>query len=291
VQAINLASRAVKPLAALFVFVSIAFASIVLPLSANAEPQGTPPCNPPQDLVRLSAPLKQVARKIASGEPITIVALGSSSTAGAGASSSTASYPSQLVADLKRRFPTHEITMINRGVNGEEVPDMLKRFDTAVIASKPDLLLWQLGTNSLIRDHAMEDPGASIREGLDKMRAIGGDVVLVDPQYVPKVLAKPQAAQMVDFIAATAKRENVGLFRRFDVMKRWVENDHLPFTTFVIADGLHLNDWGYHCMAKGIAMAITEAATRPVLSATVNTARPAVAAKMIAPVQRLDWAD
>ncbi len=98
---------------------------------------------------------------------------------------------------------------------------MLKRFDTAVIANKPDLLLWQLGTNSLIRDHALGARGASIREGLNKVRAIGADVVLIDPQYAPKVIAKPQAAQMVEFISATAKQENVALFRRFEVMKQW----------------------------------------------------------------------
>jgi acyl-CoA thioesterase-1 len=275
VQATDLACRAIRPLAAFVIF-----ASVALPLSARAEPAGTPPCNPPQDMVRLSAPLKQVARKLATGEPVTIVALGSSSTAGAGASSSLNSYPSQLALELAKEFPKHTINVINRGVNGEEVPDMLKRFDSAVVASKPDLLLWQMGTNSLMRDHALNDRGASIREGLDKMRAIGGDVVLVDPQYVPAVLAKPHAAKMVDFIALTAKSENIGLFRRFDIMKRWVENDHLAFDSFVIADGLHMNDWGYHCMAKGLAMAITEAATRPVISAKAMTTSAGASARM-----------
>ena len=56
--------------------------------------------------------------------------------------------------------------MINRGVGGEEIGDMLKRFDNAVIAAKPDLVLWQLGTNSVIRDHPLDDHGASIRAGL-----------------------------------------------------------------------------------------------------------------------------
>ena len=32
---------------------------------------------------------------------------------------------------------------------------MLKRFDKAVIAAKPDLVLWQLGTNSVIRNHPL----------------------------------------------------------------------------------------------------------------------------------------
>jgi acyl-CoA thioesterase-1 len=262
VQAIDLACRALQRLA-----VVVLFASIVAPLSAQAEPTGTPPCKPRQDLIRLSIPLKQVARKLASGEPITIVALGSSSTAGAGASSSMASYPSQLALELQKQFPGHPIAVLNRGVNGEEVSDMLKRFDSAVIAAKPDLLLWQLGTNSLIRDHAMNDRGASIREGVDRARAIGADVVLIDPQFAPKVIVKPLAGKMIDFIAAAAKREDIALFRRFEMMKEWTEVEHLPFNSFVIADGLHMNDWGYACMAKGLGMAIAEAAQRPVISA------------------------
>jgi lysophospholipase L1-like esterase len=267
VHATDLACRAIKPLAALVLFAAIAmFAAAVMPLPARAD-DAKPPCHPVLDQVRLNAPLKRVAQKIALGEPVTIVAIGSSSTAGAGATSQLAAYPSQLALDLHQRFPENSFTVLNRGVNGEEVPEMLKRFDTAVIANKPDLLLWQLGTNSLIRDHALGARGASIREGLNKVRAIGADVVLIDPQYAPKVIAKPQAAQMVEFISATAKQENVALFRRFEVMKQWSDVDHLPFTTFVIADGLHMNDWGYACMAKGLGMAIAEAATRQVISA------------------------
>ena len=83
--------------------------------------------------------------------------------------------------------------MLNRGVGGEEVPDMLARFDSAVIAAKPDLVLWQLGTNSVIRDHKLADHDALIRAGLAKIRAVGADVVLIDPQFAPKVIAKPEA--------------------------------------------------------------------------------------------------
>jgi acyl-CoA thioesterase-1 len=61
----------------------------------------------------------------------------------------------------------------------------------------------------------------------------------------------------------------VDLFRRFDVMKRWHDDEHLAFSAFVSPDGLHMNDWSYACMAKGLAVAIADAATRPQLSAKV----------------------
>ena len=145
---------------------------------------------------------------------------------------------------------------------------MLKRFDTAVIAGKPDLVLWQLGTNSVIRDHKLADHGAAIRAGLTKIRATGADVVLIDPQFAPKVIVKPEAEHMVELIATTAKLEDVDLFPRFDVMKRWYDDDHMKFESFVSPDGLHMNDWSYACLAKGLGLAIAEAAQRPVMSAT-----------------------
>jgi acyl-CoA thioesterase I len=262
VQGNDFANRAMKPLA-----VAALIAGLALPLSARAETVA-PTCDAPTDIIRLANPLSRLAKKLASQEPITIVAIGSSSTAGAGASSPAASYPNRLAVELKQQFPNHSITVLNRGANGEEVADMLKRFDTAVIDAKPDLVLWQLGTNSVIREHKLTKHDTSIRDGLNKIRAIGADVVLIDPQFAPKVIAKPEAGLMVELISTTAKQENVDLFRRFDVMKHWRDVDHLAFETFVSADGLHMNDWSYACMAKGLGLAIAEAAQRPVMSAT-----------------------
>jgi lysophospholipase L1-like esterase len=230
----------------------------------------TVPCRVKAELVRLAHPLPHVARKLAGGQPLTIVAIGSSSTAGAGASKPEFNYPNQLQAELAAKFPRQKITMINRGVNGEEIGDMLRRFDSAVLAEKPDLVLWQVGTNAVLRDHPFDGRGASIREGLDRIKLLGADVVLIDPQFAPKVIAKPDAEKMVRLIGVTAKSENVDLFHRYDVMKNWRDGDKLPFETFVSPDGLHMNDWSYACLAKSLAVAIVEAATRPVAAASIS---------------------
>jgi acyl-CoA thioesterase I len=226
-------------------------------------------CNVSPDQVRLADPLPRFAHRLAAGQPITVVAVGSSSTAGAGASSPAANYPSRLEVELKERFTGHRITVLNRGVGGEEVAQMVARFDTGVLAEHPDLVLWQLGTNSVIHDHKLSDHDTSIRDGLKKIRAIGADVVLIDPQFAPKVIVKAGVASMIELIATTAKREDVDLFPRFNVMKHWSEVDHMAFESFVSPDGLHMNDWSYACMAKGLGMAIAEAAERPVMSAKV----------------------
>jgi acyl-CoA thioesterase I len=245
--------------------------SIASPAPPAAPPSATMPraaaCAVAADQVRFDYPLPRTARLLAGGKPIKIVALGSSSTYGAGASTSAASYPSRLAEELTRRFPGHEITVLNRGVNGDEAADMLARLDTAVIAENPDLVLWQVGTNSVLRGKAVLPHASLLHEGLARLNATGADVVLIDPQYAPRVIAKPNVDGMVSLIATAAKAEHVSLFHRFDLMRHWFETEHLPFETFVSADGLHMNDWSYACLAKGLGMAIAEAATRPTATA------------------------
>src|SRR5205085_7442259 len=219
-----------------------------LAMPAAIAPAATPTAAPPPmctvvaQQARFDLPLPRLGRRLASGKPVKIVALGSSSTAGAGASTSAASYPSRLAEELRRRFPGHEITVVNRGVNGEEMGDMLARLDSAVIAERPDLVLWQLGTNSVLRDKAVQPHATQLQEGLLRLKAIGAEVVLIDPQYAPRVIAKPNVDGMVSLIATTAKAEHVCLFHRFELMRHWRESEQLPFEAFVSADGLHMND-------------------------------------------------
>src|SRR5204863_3036233 len=164
--------------------------------------------------------------RIAQGLPIKIVAIGSSSTFGSGASSPAASYPSRLEAELKTQLPGLPVTVLNKGIGGEEAAQMVARFDADVIDESPDLVLWQVGSNSVLRDHPT--PGEVIRQGVERLKESGAEVILVNPQYAPKIIAKPGVDQSVDVITATAHDAEVGLFDRFSVMRHWVEAEHVP---------------------------------------------------------------
>jgi acyl-CoA thioesterase-1 len=238
-----------------------------------------PACRAPAVFAHLDRPLLHTMRRLAGGAPLTVVAIGSSSTAGAGASSAAANYPNQLAADLHERFPGRDITVLNRGVNGEETDNMMARFSSDVIAAHPQLVIWQVGTNSVLRDRSLEKHEQMLRDGIEQLKGINADVVLMDVQYVPAVLAKSETDGMEDQIALAAKAENVDLFERFAIMRDWSEVQHLSFETFTAPDHLHMNDWGYGCVAKLLAGAIAEAATRPVTSAAAHPALTAAPAK------------
>ena len=145
---------------------------------------------------------------------------------------------------------------------------MLARLDESVISEKPDLVIWQVGTNAVLRDHPIAPAGALIHEGLDRFKKIGADVILMDPQFAPKVVVKADVDGMVSLIAKAAKTANADVFHRFAVMRHWREKANIPFETFISPDELHMNDWSYGCVAKLLAGSIAEAATRATVTAT-----------------------
>jgi lysophospholipase L1-like esterase len=253
-----------------FAAAGLAAAALYVPLPARAD-EPAYACSDNAHLARLSAPLARMRRLVAAGRPVTIMALGSSSTAGAGATAPAATYPARLEAELRSRFPGVAITVLNRGVNGEEAADMLARFDQAAADDMPDVVLWQVGTNSVLREHPIGPIDRLIIEGLARMKALGTDVVLIDPQFAPKVLARPDAESMVSVIAAATASRGVDLFPRFSVMKEWHDAAAIPFEAFLSPDLLHMNDWGYACFAKLLGDAMAEAATRPVVAAGTIT--------------------
>jgi acyl-CoA thioesterase-1 len=232
-------------------------ALVPIPLVAEA---GAPRCVAPADTTRLDLPLTRTAYRLASRNLIMIVALGSSSTA-VGASSAEATYPSRLMVELSHRFRTQPIMVLNRGVSGERAADMLARFDDSVATERPDLVLWQVGTNAVLQGYEHSKSDALIRDGIRRMKATGADVVLIDPQFAPKVIAKPEIEDMVDLISSAAKQENVDVFHRFALMRHWHEIDGMPFEVFLSSDGLHMNDWSYNCFAKALTDAVADAAT------------------------------
>jgi acyl-CoA thioesterase-1 len=53
-------------------------------------------------------------------------------------------------------LPRQSIAVLNRGINGQEILQMLARLPEQVIQENPDLVLWQLGTNAVLRDRPLD---------------------------------------------------------------------------------------------------------------------------------------
>ena len=209
------------------------------------------PCLPPKGGAKSMGSLPHVASKLAAGEPVVIIAFGSSSTVGYGTTSPEFTYPNRLAAQLHRQYPSADITVVNRGQGGEDAPEMMKRLQVAVLDMKPDLVIWQVGTNAVLRNLDPGETAKLVEEGIARIQAAGADLVLVDPQYSPRVNERAESAsKMVKLLGKVARLRHVGFFPRFEVMREWHEQQAIPIDNFVIADGLHMTDWGYACFAQ-----------------------------------------
>src|SRR5580693_7208091 len=203
------------------------------PAIADDTARPIPPnCAAPPALLAIDATLDRSSSRILSGQPLTIVAMGSSSTLGV------------------------EIRVINHGVSGQDVPEELTRLGRDVIVEHPDLVVWQVGTNAVLRRDNLSADEQLISRGVTLMKENGIDIVLMDLQYAPRVLARPASAEMERLISDLATRNQIGLFHRFEIMKEWDRTQQLAPAASVGPDGLHMTDTGYACLANQLAEAL-----------------------------------
>ena len=160
---------------------------------------------------------------------------------------------------------------------------MMKRLQTAVIDMHPDLVIWQVGTNAVLRNLDPGETAKLVEEGIARIQAAGADVVLIDPQYSPKVNEHAESAgKMMKLLNKVAELRKVGIFPRFAVMKDWHEKQAIPIENFVIADGLHMSDWGYACFAQLLGDDIIKSVGQIKLGVNVPVGRAGVSADVTA---------
>ena len=211
-------------------------------------------------------PLPNFANRLKDQGSIKIVALGSSSTAGEG---DIVPYTYRLQTALRDKFQNRMIDVINRGISGQEAPDELARMQADVIAEAPVLTIWQVGTNAVWqRGHDLDEVAAAIEQGL---RVLAGapapmDVVLMDLQYAPALLTADKidaTRRMLSLINQLATAASVNVFRRFDMMRRFLEVERHSFDTIIDAmdeNRLHQSDFSARRIGYELCATIAAAA-------------------------------
>lgn len=246
-------------------------------LAVAGSAVAAPPCTAPKDLVRFTAPLTNLVQAFRATKLIRVVALGSSSTAGSGASSPHASFPAQLDDELERRFDGWDFKVTNLGVGGQLASHMLERMGHDVFPREPHLVLWQTGVNDAIRDVGAENFRKTLKAGVEQLRAHGIDVILVNMQFYPK---SERVQGYTDYLRAmheVAAAEEIPVFRRFSIMKHFIKSGQFSAAQLLSPDLFHMNDLSYGCLAVLMADAI-EDQVAPFLPGRVTATAPGAAA-------------
>ena len=229
-----------------------------VPASAGTRQQ----CQPPSSLVRFTAPLSRFPDVLLSGEPVRIVALGSSSTEGIGASNPGAGYPVRLQAELRRRLPGPTITVDNLGISGQLASDMLRRIKTQVLPRRPALVIWQTGVNDAVQQVNIEVFRHTVLQGIDKLQKSGVDVVLLDMQYFPGAEKIPNFSRYLVAMRQIAKDQRVPLVQRYAIMRHLVSSAQYTPRQLLASDLFHPNDFTYDCLGKVLANALQDEVKR-----------------------------
>ncbi len=215
-----------------------------------------PKCAVPDDLIADSSPLPHAAKTVQAGHSLKIVALGSSSTLGLGASGAEAAWPARLQEALTARLPGVQVDVINKGVARQSAQQMIDRIDADVLAEKPALVVWETGTAEAVRGADIDEFTAALLAGIDHLEHAGIDVILMDTQY------SRSTAQLINFPPYVAAIEQVAgmrdlvRFPRYAVMQYWVESDRFTFSGKSAAESRKLADQVYDCLGHLLAVVI-----------------------------------
>jgi lysophospholipase L1-like esterase len=273
---------------------ALALGIVAMPLSAQASDQrkslcpfeisaGSPPFTLPRDVASLGA-----------GGPLRIMAIGSSSTAGFGASQSALTYPNQLAARLSAALGPRTVTVTNAGISGETGPTTLRRLEAAMAAPEPPhIVIWQVGTNDVLFGGNPAGLEALVLRGLDAVTAAGAVPIVIDQQYFRAILNLNHYETFVAAVERATAARGAALVNRYAVMKHWAEAQPRVFDGLMALDRFHMGDQGYACLADLVAAGILAkppaaiASAKPPMTVSANpptaSASPA-AARAGAPV-------
>jgi acyl-CoA thioesterase I len=228
----------------------------LLSLSGSAPAQEQD-CSVPASFYDGEPTLPKIAAAIASGQPVSIVAVGGASTLGRAAGNPDLAWPARLAAALTSRFQAARVTVDNRAVARQTAQEMVARLDREVIPLKPTLVIWETGTTDAVQGTDLDEFRQAVQTGIDRLRASGAEVVLMDAQFSRQTHAVINFDRCESVLREVTYANEVPLFRRHDIMRHWAEHGLFDLTT-VDRDKLPLvASRLYDCIGRAVADFIT----------------------------------
>lgn len=258
------------------------------PASAQDKPASLSPAQPPTRVpLQVSSeckvksptfegrsPLTVVRKALKEKRPIRVLAVGTSSSLGGDGPTALASYPVRLENDIEGLLRGIDVEMTSRAIAAEISDEATQRLQLEVAELKPDLLVWQVGTNDAMARVEKEAFAGPLERMLKWLATNHIDVVLIDPQYVEKVANDEHYKMIVATIAEVARGHRVLLVHRFDAMADMARQDKARPDDADKGNRFRLIDLGYRCMAEYAARAIVAGIIQADTEAQPGTQQP-----------------
>jgi acyl-CoA thioesterase I len=220
----------------------------------------------------LAGNLWRISAASQSSKSLRILAIGSSSTQGIGASAPGFTYPAQLQIRLAT-LVGRPVEVDNAGIGGETIAATVVRLKAA-LTSKPDLVIWQVGTNDAVIGEDETAFRASLLDGVTAIRAAKIPFVLLDPQFYPGLKDAVRYEEYVRIIDDTGQSSGAAVFARYAMMKEWEAQSDSLLRAMLSKDAFHMSDRGYGCLAQDLAADLAPR-LRQVSTQAIDSSAPA----------------
>jgi lysophospholipase L1-like esterase len=180
-------------------------------------------CGVAAQLVHVDAPLPRAAEFIEKSKTLKIVVIGTSSSTLPGASGEALAYPARLEVALHKKLPDVKVKVISLAKPRQTAADMAEGFSKVIRDEKPALVIWQTGTYDAMRGVGAENFQTTLESAVEKLQAVGADVIFMNMQYSPRTEAVISVAPYADAIRWVALEHAVNVFDRQAIMRHWSE--------------------------------------------------------------------
>lgn len=210
-------------------------------------------CPVPDRFYAFEPPLTKTAKALSGRRDVVIVTLGGASTLGVAAGGLEFAWPARLAAALAERFPSKRIRVVNLAVARQTAKRAVERLDRDVLSLKPTLVIWETGTMEAVRGTDNEEFRQTLQSGIDKIRAVGAEVVLMNMQFSRPSEAVIHFEPYLVAMNELADVNDVPLFRRHGIMRHWAESGALDLRVEEGKKSREIAAKLYDCI--GVAMA------------------------------------
>jgi hypothetical protein len=237
-----------------------------------------PPCEASDDAAGVVAPLPHVAAVLKPGSKLEVLAVGSATLFGPGISlpvpassdpantppkspppqlitepASDLAFPNQMARVLELEVPGLHVHVTIRGGRGLSATDMVKLIRGALAESQYQLVLWQTGTVEAVRNVPPGEFAQTLAEGAEAVQQGNADLVLIDPQYSRFLQANSNLDPYEQAFQQVSSMTGVVLFRRFDLMRAWVNDGQIDLERTPRANRRRMVELLHTCLGAQLA--------------------------------------
>ncbi len=224
--------------------------------TAGAASTAPPACAIPAHMFDYVPYVPRILAALEKDRPVTIVAIGGASTKGRAAGQGNYAWPARLEQALSARFPKARINVVNRGVARNTAAQMAARFDRDVLALRPDLVIWETGTNDAVGGTDIDSFWQALQTGVERLRAAVPEVMLMSPQFSRRSESVVNFNRYIRIMHEIADLNELPLFPRHDIMRDWAENDVFDYAITGREQRRELAIQVYGCIGNGVAAMI-----------------------------------